>query len=237
MENQNKTDDRQAAIDDMWNTYSKKGVVEFRARDDQSILQDALSQDGAPEIVDWTDGADVGDGPTAVLVWSDEAKQHRLIALASKEVMLGTGGNALARESAYTSIVAKAIKLARKGDTQSVMFRGVSNYLAGRMSLKLFNDYAPRVVASLRKRGLAGITKDTLRDSLSNAGTAKLLFAQVSPEQWGIIFQGFYRHADAEGLSKTLMQHWEATRDSMAAGETSFVGLSLDDLIADEEAE
>lgn len=216
--------------------FEDRGKVVARVTDDQTAFGEFINAtfNEANPYKDWAseNAPKLGDGVTLAMVLCEESGDNRLIAIAGKDMMFGTGGDEVVKETAYKMIVNKALTIAQKADSTADMFATVGGFLKAKFDLSAFKDYAREVVKVLHDKGLRGITVPTLRIALGNAAFAKAQFPAMQEDQWKIIFSIFQQNAEAAGQDTSILAHWLKTRDAMSATGVDLEGFTLESFAA-----
>jgi hypothetical protein len=228
--------------------FENRNKVFARVTDDQSAFMEFVNQhfDETNPIKDWASNATpkLGANFTLGAVTVEESGENRLIAIASKEALFGTGGDEVAKETAYRYLIGKALIMAGKPDATDDMFASVAGFLKAKFDVTAFKELAKYVVAVLHEKGLRSITVNSLKTSLQNAAFAKANYPTMTPDHWKIVFAIFISRAEKAGLDTSVFAHWQKTRDNMTdtgqnVEDFNFETFSaaLDAETADEEAE
>ena len=168
---------------------------------------------------DWASkpAAKYGQGNFTLVMVETEEGEARLIAVAAPELVMGTGGDMVARQALYRMFVNRAAGIAGKTDSVEDMFSTIAGFLKPRFDLEAFKFSARDVVKVLHSKGLHGITVPTLKIALSNAAFAAAQFPMMKPEQWKVIFAIMRSKAVEASLDVSILDHWINNRDSMTA--------------------
>lgn len=227
--------------------FENRNKVFARVNEDQPAFMQFFNEyfDDTNPITDWASGAvaSLGEGYTLAAV-QVEGGDNRLIAIAGKETILGTGGDEVAKEAAYKFIIGKALLAAAKPDSSADMFNSIAGFLKAKFDPSAFRALAKYVVAVLHEKGLRSISINTLKQAMSNSAYAAANYPTMTEKHWDVVFAIFISKAEAAGLDTSLFKHWQKTRDQMKdtgqnVDDFDFETFSkaLDDETADDEAE
>lgn len=221
--------------------WAKRDRAIARVTDDQAAFMDFIGAtfDESNPYKDWAspNAAKLGANATFAIVLCEETGENRLIVVAGKEAMFGTGGDEIVKETAYKLILNKAVAIASKADTTVDMFATVGGFLKAKFNLDAFKAFAKQIVAVLHARGLKSITVPTLKTALANAAFAKAQFPMVQPEQWNTIFAIFTKNAEDTNMDTSIFAHWAKTRDNMTDTGADLGDFSFDSIMAEMEEE
>ncbi len=199
--------------------FEDRGKVHARVTDDQPAFMDFVTGyfDETNPVKDWATPAvpKLGDGYTLGAVTVEESGENRLIAIASKDALFGTGGDEVAKEAAYKFLIGRALVIASKPDSSADMFASIAGFLKAKFDVSAFKDFAKMVVAVLHEKGLKSITVNTLKASMSNAAYAKANYPTMTDKHWEIVFAIFQNKAEKSGMDTSLFAHWAKTRNQM----------------------
>ena len=221
--------------------FENRNKVFARVTDDQAAFMDFVNThfDETNPVKDWASNATPKIGPNFTLgaVSVEESGENRLIAIASKEALFGTGGDEVAKETAYRYLIGKALVMASKPDASEDMFSSIAGFLKAKFDVTAFKDLAKYVVAVLHEKGLRSITVNSLKTSLQNAAFAKANYPTMTDEHWRIVFAIFVSKAEKAGLDTSVFAHWQKTRDNMTDTGQNVEDFTLESFSAALEAE
>lgn len=199
--------------------FENRNKTHARVTDDQPAFMSFITSyfDETNPIKDWATEAvpKLGDGYTLGAVTVEESGENRLIAIASKDALFGTGGDEVAKEAAYKFLVGRALVIASKPDSSADMFASVAGFLKAKFDVSAFKEFAKLVIAVLHEKGLKSITVNTLKASMSNAAYAKANYPTMTDKHWDIVFAIFMNQAEKHGMDTSLFAHWSKTRHQM----------------------
>jgi len=209
------------AIAELKERFEKKNKVVALANDDQEVFVSLVGQYG-DNVKDWTDGADAKVFTGLALTKSDNGS-IRLLPVASEEEVFN---DPTVRKALYRYYVNKVVNAGMEDDAQASQFLVVAGNFKQKFDLDAFNFMAKPFTMILRKQGLSGITKVSLRQSFASAAFAKTQFPRTTDAQWEEILKMAKAIAVKNNLDTSIFEHWEATRKVQTA-DTSILNLDF----------
>lgn len=209
------------AIAEAAEKFAKKDKLVALPTDDQEVFVGVVSK-FQENLKDWTDGADASVFTGMALAKSENGRIS-LIPLASMEAVFA---DPIVRKALYKSYVNRVVNAAMEDDANPASFLTVAGNYKQKFDLDAFNFIAKPFIAFLRKGGLSGITKASLRQSFASAAFAKTQFPRTTDEQWAKILEMAKVTAKKNDFDISIFEHWEATR-AVQSADTSVLNIDF----------
>lgn len=209
--------------------FAKKEKLFVGANDDQEPFA-ALVGELGENVHDWTGGADETLFTGMGLAKSENGRIV-LIPIASEEAVFA---DPVVRKALYKLYRNKVLNAATDDETQQSQFLTVAGLFKQKFDVEGFNGIAKAFVKFLKKSGLIGINKNSLRQSFQSAAFALTQFPRTTKEQWAQLLQMAKALAKKNELDTSIFEHWEATRE-VATADTSVLKLDFASFGADED--
>lgn len=212
-------------------TFDKKDKLRVSANDDQEAFIGLVGQLG-DNVKDWTAGADDKTFTGLGLAKSENGRVV-LIPLASEEAIFS---DPVVRKFLAKVYLNKVLNAATDDESEQAQFITVSGCFKQKIDLEGFNGIAKAFVKFLKKSGLIGINRNSLRQSFQSSAFALTQFPRTTKEQWEELLQMAIALAKKNDLDTSIFDHFIATRDVKSA-DTSILKLDFAKFGVDEEEE
>ncbi len=210
-------------------TFAKKDKIFVGANDDQTAFAALVTELGA-NIHDFTQGADENTFTGMGLAKSENGR-IALIPLASEEAVFA---DPVVRKALYKLYRNKVLNAATDDESTAAQFITVAGLFKQKFDIEGFNGIAKAFIKFLKKSGLIGINKNSLRQSFQSTAFALTQFPRTTKEQWQQLLEMAKAIAKKNELDTSIFQHWQDTRDVQSA-DTSVLKLDFAKFGVDED--
>lgn len=218
-------------VEELKDQFSKKDKVFVMANDDQAAFS-ALVTSLGDNVKDWTAGADENLFTGMGLVKSENGRIV-LIPIASEEAVFA---DPVVRKALYKLYRNKVMNAAMDDESVQSAFVTVAGNYKQKLDVEGFNGIQKAFVKFLKKSGLIGINKNSLRQSFASAAFALTQFPRTTAEQWKQLLEMAKAIAKKQELDTSIFDYWNQTRD-VATADQSVLNLDFSKLSGEEEEE